>query len=81
MEAVIEVDVPLAIAIRCGEVGPIHDDVYTLERDQAAADHRIEHRECTVDLLLRVDALDDDGQVARQPEELRLMEPCVRADE
>src|SRR6185312_15272858 len=55
--------------VRCfltAPVGPIHDHVGSLERDQTAADHLIELRKDRFDPFARFDALDDDREVRRQ---------------
>src|SRR6185437_4185002 len=43
--------------------GAVHDHAHLLERDQPAAEHGVELGKDGVDLLLRLDAFDDDRQV------------------
>src|SRR5258708_2494358 len=49
---------------------PVHDDSGALQGDQSSTDHLIQLREDRLDLLLGVDALDDQRKVEREPEDL-----------
>src|SRR5437773_8249492 len=60
-------------------VWTVHDHVDPLQRDQAAADHRVELGKNRVDPLLRFYALDHNRQVERQLEELGRMNPATCA--
>src|SRR5207253_6893520 len=55
----------------CRRVMAIRDHVYLLERNQPATNHLIEHGKDLVDLLLRLDALDNYREVEGELEKFR----------